>query len=380
MKFYRVIILALLVMMMVLLPFGSLLFLLNTGAMHLSGLLIAVFVSLIILFVYIKEQGNGKKTIVWIGLCLAVGFSFAVPHYYKESFAEVGDAEPDLSVYQPFTDGSKLAVLDKQASFAIEGEVPILDGATALYPLFAAFAQATYPDGAHKYEPRNGPVATTTTPSAYSRLIKGNADIIFAAAPSSGQKKAAEEAGVELVMTPIGREAFVFFVNARNSVDNLSSEELQEIYSGEITSWQSLGGEDEEIRAFQRPEDSGSQTAFINFMGDMPIQPPETEELVSGMGGVINEVASYRNYKNAIGYTFRFYSMDMVRNEKIKLLAVDGVEPTIDTIRSGKYPLTSEFYAITAGSKNPNTAPFIEWIQSEEGQQLVEQTGFVPMQ
>lgn len=235
--------------------------------------------------------------------------------------------------------------------------------------------KATYPEGV--YEPYRGPVATTTTPSAYSRLIAGNVDMIFAAAPSIGQKRASEEAGVELKMTPIGREAFVFFVNSRNPVDGLSSDEIRGIYSGDVKNWRELGGKNDEIRAFQRPEESGSQTTFINFMGDAPIQQPEIEDVASGMGGIISEVASYRNYKNAIGYTFRFYSTEMVRNEKIKLLSIDGVAPSIEAIRSDEYPLSSEFYVITAGTANPNVQPFIDWILSSEGQELVERTGFV---
>ncbi|WP_279401693.1 substrate-binding domain-containing protein [Piscibacillus salipiscarius] len=63
-----------------------------------------------------------------------------------------------------------------------------------------------------------------------------------------------------LNMTPIGREAFVFFVHADNPVDSLKVEEIQGIYSGNITNWKEVGGEDVEIRAFQRPEGSGSQT------------------------------------------------------------------------------------------------------------------------
>lgn len=360
--------------------FGGMLYILNTGNVQLIGLIGAIIVSLIIFSVYILENRSGKKTALWISLCLAGGLAYAAPHYYKESFGKVDDSDSILSLfaYEPFTDSEKLARLDQQASFQIEGEVPILDGATALYPLFAAFAEATYPEDT--YEPHKGPVATTKTSSAYNRLIKGNVDVIFAAEPSSGQKQAAEEAGVELKLTPIGREAFVFFVNSRNPVTDLAREEIQGIYSGDFESWEQLGGKDDEIRAFQRPADSGSQTMFIKFMGDKEIEEPEIEEVAEGMGGIIEEVASYRNYKNAIGYTFRFYSTEMVRNDKIKLLSVDGIEPSIKNIRTGEYPLTSEFYAITAGTENPNVQPFIDWILSEEGQKLVEDTGFVPVQ
>lgn len=356
--------------------FGGI-YVLNTGEEKLLVLLGAVIVSMMILLIYILERGNAKKTAIWISLCLLVGIGFAAPYYYKESFAKVDDSEVDLFVYEPFKENEKLARLDSKASFAIEGELPILDGATALYPLFAAFAEATYPEGV--YEPHRGPVATTTTPSAYSRLIKGNADIIFAAEPSIGQLQDAKEAGVELELTPIGREAFVFFVNSRNKISDLSSEDIRGIYSGDIENWKELGGKNDEIRPFQRPEDSGSQTMFIKFMGDTEIEKPETENLESGMGGIIEEVASYRNYKNAIGYTFRFYSTEMVKNDKIKLLSIDGIEPSIENIRSSDYPLASEFYAITAGSKNPNVEPFLEWILSGEGQKLVEDTGFVPV-
>lgn len=356
--------------------FGGL-YVFNTAEEGLLVTLGAVLVSMMILLIYILERRNGKKTAIWIAICMLVGIGFAAPYYYKESFAKVNDSEVDLFVYEPFQGNEKLARLDSKASFAIEGELPILDGATALYPLFAAFAEATYPEGV--YEPYRGPVATTTTPSAYSRLIKGNADIIFAAEPSSGQLQEAQEAGVELKLTPIGREAFVFFVNSRNKINDLSTEEIRGIYSGEIESWKEVGGKNHEIRPFQRPEDSGSQTMFIKFMGDTKIEKPETEDLTGGMGGVIEEVASYRNYKNALGYTFRFYSTEMVKNDKIKLLSIDGIEPSRENIRSGDYPLASEFYAVTAGSENPNVEPFLEWILSAEGQQLVEETGFVPL-
>lgn len=357
--------------------FGGL-HILNTGAVHLLNFFGAIIISLLILLAFLIGGGNGKKTAVWISLVLMGGAALTIPYYYKESFEKVNDAEVDLYAYEPFKENEKLANLEQQASFQIKGEVPILDGATALYPLFAAFAEATYPEGV--YDPHRGPVATTTTPSAYSRLIKGNADVIFAAEPSSGQKQAAKEAGVELQLTPVGREAFVFFVNSRNPINDLSSEDIRRIYSGEIENWKELGGKNDEIRPFQRPEDSGSQTMFIKFMGDADIKEPEIEEVAEGMGGIIEEVASYRNYKNAIGYTFRFYSNEMVRNDKVKLLSIDGVEPSIQNIRSGAYPLATEFYAVTAGTQNQNVQPFIDWMLSEEGQKLVEDTGFVPVQ
>ncbi|MTD31262.1 PstS family phosphate ABC transporter substrate-binding protein [Planomicrobium sp. YIM 101495] len=356
------------------------------GSVHWNGPIIAVAVSLLLLYIFsVTNMFARPKSRMIAGaaiiFCLLIGFSFAVPHFYKESFATVADDTDLYYKYQPFTDSEKLARLDGDASFQMEEPLPSLDGATALYPLYAAFTEAVYPEDVYEpHSPEYSKVISSTTPVAYDYLIDGTADIIFAAGPSEGQLKAAEEAGVELQLTPIGREAFVFFVNTKNPVEDLSSEEIRSIYSGETVNWSEVGGRDDDIRVFQRPEDSGSQTTFIKFMNDVPIMEPEIEEVASGMGGIIEEVASYRNHKNAIGYTFRFYANEMVQNDKIKLIAVDGVEPTIDTIRSGEYPMASEFYAITAGSDNPNIEPFLEWILSEEGQRLVEETGFVSVQ
>ena len=69
----------------------------------------------------------------------------------------------------------------------------------------------------------------------------------------------------------------------------------------------------------------------------------------------------------------------MVHNNNIRLLNVNGVEPTVDSIRSGDYPITNDIYAITAGSDNPHIEPFIDWILSEQGQRIIEETGYVPI-
>ena len=204
--------------------------------------------------------------------------------------------------------------------------------------------------------------------------------MIFAAAPSTSQEWQAEKEGLTFDMTPIGREAFVFFVHRKNKIDNLTLEQVKKIYAGEITNWREVGGEDEAIRAFQRPADSGSQTPLEKLMGNTPIMEAPTEDVASGMGGIIREVSQYRNYKNALGFTFRYYSTEMVGNKKIKLLSIDGVAPTKENIQNGTYPLVSEFFAITAGTENQNTQKLIDWILSEEGQAMVEKVGYVPVE
>lgn len=192
---------------------------------------------------------------------------------------------------------------------------------------------------------------------------------------------------MELYLTPIGREAFVFFVNSKNPVAELTVDEIRGIYSGSLTNWSQVGGKNQSIRPFQRMENSGSQTALLQLMEGLTLVEPEQEDRVADMGGIISQVADYRNYQNAIGFSFRFYSTQMVQNGDIRLLALDGVFPTRETIRDGSYPISAPFYAVTAApighsapqESNPILADFLAWILSPEGQSLVEATGYVSL-
>jgi phosphate transport system substrate-binding protein len=183
---------------------------------------------------------------------------------------------------------------------------------------------------------------------------------------------------VELVLTPIAKEAFVFFVNRDNPVSSLTLPQIQDIYQKRITNGKSVGGQNEKIIPFQRPDNSGSQTIMLAMvMGDKELPDPLWEEMSGGMGDMISRVATYRNYSSAIGYSFRYFATGMKPNENIKLLAIDGTEPTVENISNGTYPFTVDVYAVTAGSTNVNTEKLIDWILSEQGQELIEICGYV---
>jgi len=257
--------------------------------------------------------------------------------------------------------------------------LPVLDGATALYPVYAAFVNAVYPS--NKYNPDNSIVLCSRTANAYNNLLEGKVDIIFCAAPSDEQLQQFINKDIKIKLVPIGKEAFVFFVNKKNKVENLSIEDIQNIYSGKIKNWKSFGGENKRIRAYQRPDNSGSQTALINIMGNVSVMKPRRENVSKGMGGIINMVASYRNFTNAIGYSFLYFTTEMVRNEQIKLLSINNIYPSKETIQNDTYPFCDFFYAIYAekDDSNENIKPFIEWILSKQGQEIIERTGYIPI-
>lgn len=317
---------------------------------------------------------------VFIGFVLICGLAvggYEANQAYQNSFIKVNEQGVDLEAYRPFASNSKAVKLAEESTLKITSDLPRMDGATALYPLYAAFAQAVYPE--KEYPLYNSAVQCSNTVGSYENLIKGEADIVFAARPSKQQLEEAAAAGVELKLTPIGREAFVFFVNARNEVDNLTTAQIQDIYSGKITNWSEVGGKNEKIRAFQRPENSGSQTMLQKLMEGKTLMAPPKEDVVAGMGGIIEQTASYRNYKNAIGYSFRFFATEMVKNNEIRLLKVDGIYPDRASIENKHYPLSAEFYAVTAGRSNPHLEALIQWILSPQGQSLIDKTGYTPI-
>lgn len=288
---------------------------------------------------------------------------------------KVGD-EINYYDYMPFAPGNQLKKPDKPASVSFSSDYPRLDGATAAYPVYGAVAQELYKGLDEQTVSQY--VDCTTTNEAYTRLIYGETDIFFGAQPSKGQLQAAADKGVALDMTPIAREAFVFIVNADNPVSGLTLAQIQDIYQKKITNWSEVGGRDEKIMPFQRPEDSGSQTIMLaKVMDGKPLPAPLREEYSSFMGGLVIGVAEYRNYASAIGYSFRYFATGMMQNPDIKLLAIDGVEPIVENIRSGAYPFTIDVYAVTAGTRNENAGKLIGWLVSDEGQALIEKCGYV---
>ena len=306
---------------------------------------------------------------------------------------EYGGGYSSVSLYDYDLANPENRLPQIESSYVIEkaSDFPIMDGAEAAYPVYSAFAKACYQDIESMRQDGEGDKAAssyleyyvtfTNTIYAFERLIDGSVDIFFGAQPSAEQQRLAEEAGVELVLTPIGKEAFVFFVSENNPVEGLTVKDIQGIYSGTIRNWQDVGGQSERIFAFQRPENSGSQTLLQHIMGDIPIMEPLKEEYVGGMGGIIQQVADYRNYEGALGYTFRFFLTNMQRETagQVRMLTIDGVAPTQENILSETYPFTTCLYAITVKGNDRVPQAYLDWMQGDEGQQIIERIGYVPL-
>ncbi len=285
----------------------------------------------------------------------------------------------DVSAFLPHEEGSDLPTVKSSLTFSAEDDLPILDGAAALLPVYAAIIHNVYPEGSVTYEggtfsddnyygenfAEGSAMRYRNTVRGYTAVVDGDCDILFCAAPSAEQKAYAEEQGVELVYLPIGREAFVFFVHQDNPVNDLTVDRVRDIYGGTIRNWAEVGGTYRPINPITRLKGSGSQSMMDIFMGDREIA---TKSPLAFVGG-------------SIGFSFRYYMADMVANSSVKMLSLDGVYPSPENIRNGSYPVVAQFYAIyRADNDNPNLPILLDWILSPEGQQIIEEVGYVSIQ
>lgn len=379
------------------LPFGLISFMASfLGVGIILFLAPALFHGAFLISFFITERYSVKKSVIHIpqliSAIIVLLFIFGVGqtvHSIRSQTVltshgfdyEGGYSSTDLWPYYIDNPHHILPQLSEQATFNISepNEAPILDGAEAAFPVYSAFALATYDhhlfqNVEHEY------VSFTNTIYGFERLLDREVDIFFGAEPSNDQQQLAKEKGREIVLTPIGKEAFVFFVNKNNPIHSLDVAHIKDIYSGKITNWKDVGGNDEKIIAFQRPKNSGSQTLLEKVMGDTPLITPLKEEVPAGMGGILEQVADYRNYENSLGFSFRFFATGMHQIGDMKLLAIDGIEPTPEHISKGTYPFSAELYAITLkDNSKPTIQPFLEWMQGPQGQEIVEEVGYIKL-
>ncbi len=299
-----------------------------------------------------------------------------------------GYSTTDFTDYTVYSDHSKLVSLDHQPNFIIEDEkdMPVMDGAEACYPVYAAVAKAVYRNidaiesNALQTDAQyiNGKIVTfTNTVQGFYRLLNGEVDLLYGARPSKDQLATAEHEKIALTVTPIGREGFVFFVEPDNPVENLTGDQVRAIYHGEITNWKEVGGKDQAIKAFQRPQNSGSQAMMEYFMGDVSLMEPDTYEIIGGMLDVIDKVAQYTNEDGAFGYSFRYFVERLSQEKNVKLLSIDGVTPTIENIEDGNYPLTVDLCLITrTNDPKSNVQKMIDFMLSDDGQEIIRRTGY----
>ena len=274
----------------------------------------------------------------------------------------------EVEAYLPFKNDSMI-IKRKDNSMEIIGDKPVIDCATALYPVASSFVYSLYDESDVSIEGNNfkdeSKLQLNNTLGAYKRIVDGTSDIGLLAKPSQDQLDYAASKGVDLILEPIGYEAFVFLVNEKNPITSLTIDQVKGIYTGKYRNWKEFCDFNKTITPIQRAKNSGSQTAFLNFMKE------DKDNLIS---------KPFINFGSPIGYSFRFYVEDVIKNGKVKAIGLNGIQPTRENIANKTYPVVSTVYAVySSKNNNPNTKKVVDWIKSDFGQNILDDCGYVKL-
>ena len=263
-----------------------------------------------------------------------------------------------------------------------EEEFPKVDGATAMLPMVGEITKKVlgYTDTeAQKYLDEN---TQGKSAKVYASLIDKTKDLIFVSEPSDDILQQAKDAGVEFDNTGIGYDGFVFLLNKENPVQSLTLDQIRSIYKGEITNWKEVGGDDAPIFPYTREANSGSE----NLMEKMVMNGEKTvskspDMQISSMSGLIDAISNGDNSKYSIGYSIYLYAKEQYVKDNTKFLRINNIEPTDATITDKSYPLTKVVYAVTRKDvpQDSNVRKLIDWLLTEEGQEVVYAGGYVKM-
>jgi phosphate transport system substrate-binding protein len=303
---------------------------------------------------------------------------------------------------------TEMACVDtEELNFNLE-DYPKIDGSTSTHPLSILIAckllNVSYSwtptwDGSKRLipnatEPGKKYIATNITQEiihrgtheSYVNLIEKKADLILVARlPSDDELELAKNKSLELETQAVALDAFVFILNKNNSVTSLTTKQIQDIYTGKITNWREVNprprsqdGRDAKINAYQREDNSGSQELMKSLMmKDLKMIDAPTMILL-GMMGPINRLSTDID---GIGYSVYYFEEFMAPNEKIKLCEIDGVIPNYETIQTRTYPYVAEVYVVIRKDldKQSNAYKLRDWLLSDDGQEVVKESGYVPI-
>lgn len=222
-------------------------------------------------------------------------------------------------------------------------------------------------------------VKSSQTHGAFMNLIDGNADIILTHRTISPDEKVhADSIEVTLIETPIALDAFIFVVNKNNPVKSLTVNQVQKIYTGEITNWSQVGGNNASIKVFTRPRNSGSEEVLRELVMD-GLEPADfPESAIGGMSQVFGEIL---NNVDGICYTFNNYKdlQARVPDSEVPKLAINGISPNKNTVKNRSYPFISEVHVAIRSDLDHNTMAYklYEWLQSENAKSTITECGFI---
>ncbi len=209
-------------------------------------------------------------------------------------------------------------------------------------------------------------------------LINGGTDICEASRPMKDKEKEQVRTrhGKDVKETPVALDGVAIYVNTSSSIEMLTQPQLKGIYTGKITNWRDVGGKDEKIVPYSRENNSGTYVFFKEHVLGNEDFAREIQTL-PGTAAVVNAVSKD---PASLGYGGVAYGTD-IREIPIKRDdASEAFRPTLENVRSGKYPLSRNLFFYTIGEPSGEVKAFIDWVLGPEGQKVCQEVGYYPLQ
>ncbi|MCF6459990.1 phosphate-binding protein [Clostridium sp. Cult3] len=249
----------------------------------------------------------------------------------------------------------------KDTSSQLSGTINIV-GSTSVTPVAESLGQ----EFSKLYKGVNIDIQGVGSTAGIKAAIDGTADIGMSSRNLKDEEKAT---GVKEYT--IAYDGIVIAVHPNNPVEDLDMETIQKIFSGELTNWKELGGDDQEILVISREEGSGTRGAFEEILelqekdgSGNTLSIVKKDALIADGNGAVK--ANIVSKENSIGYVSLSYLDEMVKGIK-----VEGVEATVDTIQKGEYKISRPFYMLTMDEETDLIKAFIDFTLSDEGQKIV---------
>ncbi len=208
-------------------------------------------------------------------------------------------------------------------------------------------------------------------------VAEGRSDIAMASREIKPEERQRYESAYrKFEEYPVGFDAICLVVSSDvydSGITSLSREQLRQIYSGEIANWDEVGGSDMEIFAIGRKSGSGTRDTFHEvILGSKEAETPGVSMEASDSSEVKTAIVGSDNAIGYVGYSYVLYG-------DTKVISLDGIQPTIENIKKGAYPLARKLYFYTLGDPKPGALAFINYVQSPEGQRIAAENGFIPI-
>lgn len=260
-----------------------------------------------------------------------------------------------------------LVMLCLMAGTALAADSVVIKGSTTVLPV----AQGTL----EAFMKANPGVQMSLSGGGSGEGIKALIDKTTDIATSSREIKdkeveLAKSKGVNPVAHVVAYDAIIPVVHPKNKVSNLTIDQLSQIYQGNITNWKEVGGDDLKIVVISRDSSSGTFESWDHFVMKKAKVTPRAQMLASN-GALVTAVSKNR-------YAIAYLGIGYV-NKSVKPLQVKGVTASIQTAMSKEYPFSRELYMYTNGEPQGQTAKYISFVKSADGQKIVAREGFVPL-